>query len=165
MPASATRESRGTHLHPLSSTKIHLLPKNSRIDQKVESASNVHRYNPVPLVLSVNSYRLIALGRTPNGHLIPFINSNDQNKSIPDLPLSAIQSLRKFGQPLPCSHSPSKFCWHPHPGQSIPWQDFLASEDTKTKAYPYLKPSYWSQNANGNTWTLLGTNVPQWPYS
>jgi len=40
--------------------------------------------------------------------------------------------------PLPCSHTPSKFCWHPHTRKSILWKGFLTSEGSKTKGYPYL---------------------------
>lgn len=104
----------------------------------VKVASNAQHYNPAPLVLSVNSYRIIVQGCTPNVHLIPSGNANDQNKSISDLPFSVTESLRN-PVTLSCSHSPSKFYWHPHSDQSIPWQGFLTSEDTKTKAYPCLK--------------------------
>lgn len=86
----------------------------------------------------MNSYRIIVQGCTPNVHLIPSGNANDQNKSISDLPFSVTESLRN-PVTLSCSHSPSKFYWHPHSDQSIPWQGFLTSEDTKTKAYPCLK--------------------------
>ena len=137
----------------------------SKIHCKVKFSFNVHRYNLAPLVLSVNNYRLIVLGHTPNVHFIPSRNANDQNKYIIDLPFSATQSLGKSGHPLPCSHTPSKFRWHPHPRQSIPWQGFLTSEDTETKAYPCLKPSYRSYHAHGNQWTLFGTSFPQWPCS
>ena len=62
-----------------------------------------------------------------------------KKKFISSLPLFATYSLGKFDQPLMCSHSASKFRWHPHLGQSIPWQGFLASEDQATKAYTYLE--------------------------
>ena len=88
------RESKGSHLHPQSNTRIHLLPRKSRIHCKVKSASNVQRCNPAPLFLSLNSYQLIVPGRTPNVHLIPYGNANDQNKSIYGLPLFSTQSLR-----------------------------------------------------------------------
>jgi len=87
----------------------------------------------------VKSYQLNVLGHTPNVHLIPSRNANDQTKSIPSLPFSTTQYLKKSSQPFPCSHSHSKFRWHPHLGQSIPWKGFLKLEDTKTKAYPFLK--------------------------
>lgn len=93
MPISVTRESKGSHLYPQSNTRIHLLPRKSRIHCKVKSASNVQDYNPAPIVLSANSYRLIVLGHTSNVHLIPYGNANDQTKSIHDLPFSATQSL------------------------------------------------------------------------
>jgi len=72
-------------------------------------------------------------------NLIASGNANDQNKSIPNLPFSDTQSLEQSGYPLLCSHTPSKFLYLAHPGQSIPWQGFLTSKNTKTKAYPYLK--------------------------
>lgn len=50
---------------------------------KVKAASNFQRYNPVPLVLSVNSYRLIFIGNTPNVHLVPSRNSNDKKIYLP----------------------------------------------------------------------------------
>ena len=99
MPVSITRKSIGSHLHPKSNTRIHLLPKMSRIHYNVKSASNVQHYNPTPLFLSWNNYQLIVQGCTPNVHLIPYGNANDQNKSIYDLPFSATQSLRNLVTP------------------------------------------------------------------
>ena len=103
----STRESRGSHLHLQSNTRIHFLPRKSRIHCKFKS-SNVQCYNLVPLVLLLNSYWFIVPGRTPNLHLIPSGNANDQKKSSHDLPFSAIQSLEKSGHPF-CvvTHLPS----------------------------------------------------------
>ena len=143
-PYQSTRESRGSHLHPQGNAKIHLLPKKSIIHCHSQIASNVQRYNPVPLVLWVNSYQLIVWGCTPNVCLIPSRNSNGQNQYISDLPLSTTQSLGKSSHPLRCSHSPSKFPGIPYLGWSIPWQCFLASEDTKPMHIPTSKPSYRS---------------------
>lgn len=88
---------------------------------KVKVASNVQCQNPVLLVLSENSYRLIVLGHIPSVLLIPFGNVNDKKNTFPDLPFSATQSLGKYGHPLPCSHSPSMFPGIPYLGRSIPW--------------------------------------------
>lgn len=85
----STRESRSSHLHPQSNTRIQLLPRKSRIHCKVKSASNVQRYNPAPLILLANSHWLIVPGHTPNVHLLPSGNANDQKKSICDLPFFA----------------------------------------------------------------------------
>jgi len=131
IPTSTTRESRGSHLHPQSNTRIHLLPRKSKIHCKVKYASNVQRYNPAPLVLLVNSHWLIVSGHTPNVHLIPSGNANDQNKSI--------LVHRPIWSPLPCNHSPSKFLDIPYLGRSIPWKGFLTSEGQTTKEYTYLK--------------------------
>ena len=76
----------------------------------VKVTSNVQHYNLTPPVLLVKSYQPIVLGHTPNVHMIQSGYVNDQNKSIPNLPFSATQSLGKSCQFLPCSHSPSKFC-------------------------------------------------------
>jgi len=138
MSTYVTKESRGSYLHLQSNTKIHLLSRNSRIYCKFKYASIVQCYNPTPLVLLVNSYPCIVPGHTPNVHLIPSGNSNDQTKSILDFSFFTTQSLEQSSQPLLCSHLPSKFWWHPHLGNFIPWKGFLASEDTKNKAYPYL---------------------------
>jgi len=94
MLASITRESKGTHLHHRSNTRIHLLSRKSIIHCKVKSASNVQCYNIVPLVLSMNSYRLIVPGCAPNVHLIPYWNVNDRKD-----PSTVFPSL---------VHSPSK---------------------------------------------------------
>ena len=77
-PYQSTMESRGSHLHPQNNTKIHFIPKKSKIHDKVKFASNVQCYNPMPLVLSANSYRIIVLGHTLNVNLIPYGNANDQ---------------------------------------------------------------------------------------
>jgi len=72
--------------------------------------------------------------------------------------------------PMPL-HTPSKFRWHPRPRQSIPWQGFLALEDTKTKVYPYLKTIIsLPQNhhidhsmlmeINGHNWVPVSHNGP-----
>jgi len=61
-------------------------PRSPQPTVKVKSASNVQHYNLATLVLSMNSYRLIVPGHTPNVHLIPSSNANDQNKSIPTFP-------------------------------------------------------------------------------
>ena len=87
----------------------------------------------------MNSGELIVLGHTPNLHLMPSSNDNDQTNPFPNLPFSSIQSLRKSNHLLPCDHSPSKFLGIPYPGRSIPWKCFLASKGPKTKAYPCLK--------------------------
>ena len=63
----------------------------------------------MPLVLSVNNYYIIVPGHTPNVHMIPSGNANNQNKSIPCIPFSATQFLRKSSYPLMCGHTPSKF--------------------------------------------------------
>lgn len=52
---------------------------------------------------------------------------------------SLLHSPSGIQPPILCSHSPSKFPRHPHPRQSIHWQGFLASKDSNTKAYSYLK--------------------------
>jgi len=105
-------------------------------------ASNVQRYNPAPLVLSINNYWIILPGHTPNVHLIPSSNSNDQSKYIHNLPLFAIQFASKSVHPLLCSHSPSKFPRIPYLGRSIPLQAFLTLEYTKSRHIPTSKPSY-----------------------
>ena len=77
MSESAIRESRGSHLNPQNNTMVHLLPNKSRIHFHIQATYNVQHYNPMLLVLSVNSYQLIVLGCTPNLHLIQSRNSND----------------------------------------------------------------------------------------
>ena len=82
MPASTTMESIGSHLHPQSNIRIHLLPKKSKLPK-----SNLHPMSnatilvlPIPLV---NNYELVVQGNAPSMLLIPSSNANGQNKFIP----------------------------------------------------------------------------------
>ena len=76
------------------------------------------------LVLSLNSYQLIVPGRTPNVHLIPSSNANDQNKSICDLPFSTTQShenlVTSFVQSLTFQVPLAPPSWVVHPLARLP---------------------------------------------
>lgn len=165
MLPSTTRESKGSHIHPKSNTKIHLFARKSKIHCKVKSTSNVQHYNPLPLVLLVNSYQLIFPRCTPNVHLIPSGNANDQNKYIRDL-LSLLHSPSRIQSPLPCNHSPSKFCQHHYPRKSILWKGFLASEDITTKAYLCSHHTGHSMlmEINRHYWVPVSQNGPTLEY-
>ena len=128
MPTSTTREYRGSHLHPQSNTKIHLLPKKSRSHYHSHTTSNVKSYNLVPLFFSAKNYQPIVPGHTPNVHLIPYGNANDQNKYTLDLPFSATQSLEKFGHPFHAvTQLPSST------GTPIPGSPFLGKDSSHWK--------------------------------
>lgn len=58
---------------------------------------------------------------------------------FPSLPFSTMRSLGKYGHPLSCSHSPSKFPRIPFPRCSIPWKCFFASKGPTPKAFFCLK--------------------------
>ena len=58
-------------------------PISTESTAKVKLPSNVQRCDIAPLFLLVNSDRLIVPGHTPNVHLIPYSNSIDKKKSIP----------------------------------------------------------------------------------
>jgi len=152
MSTSATRESRGSHLHPQINTRIHLLPRKSTIHYKVKSTSNVQRYDPMPLVLSANNYQLIVLGHTTNVHLIPFGNVNDKKKSIP------WPSLLYYTVPwaiwsTPSMHSLTFQVPLAPPSQRVhPLERLPRIRDTKD-----IIPSYISYHDHGNQWILLGT--------
>ena len=114
-------------------------PGISKSTIKVKSASNVQHYNPTPLFLSVNSYRLIVLGHAPNVHMIPSSNANDHHQYILGLPFSSIQSLRQSGHPPSMQSLAFQFPQHPlsqaiHPLARLPCVKRLT-----TKAYTYLK--------------------------
>lgn len=161
MPASTTRESIGSHLHHQSNTRIHLLPRKSIIHCHIQTASNVQCYNPTPLFLSANNYRIIILWCTPNVHLIPFGNANDQRKYIPDLLFSSAQSLEKFSHPFyAITHLPSS------PTSSILGDRSLgkASSHRKFKQARHILTSnhhtdhIMLMEINGHYWVLVSQN-------
>jgi len=93
----------------------------------------------VLLIPSVNIYRLIISGHTPYVHMIPSRNANDQNQSIPQSSLRCNTMPWVIQSPPFVQSLTFQVPRHSLPERSIPWKYFLASEDLKTKAYPYLK--------------------------
>ena len=99
----------------------------------------------------MNSYQFFVPRRTPNVHLIPSSNANDQNKSISDLPFSATQSLENLVTPSV---------------QSLNFQVLLAPPSRVVHPLARLPHiERYNKHAHGNQWTLLGASVPQWPCS
>lgn len=141
---STTRGYRGLHLHTQSNTNIHLLPKKSRIHYKVKSPSNVQLDNHVPLVLSMNSYRLIVLRCTPKVHMIPSQNANDQKNPSPVFPSLLYSPL---GNLVKCFHVVTHFPSSAStPISSSPSLGKYSSHRKiqKLRNITTLKPSYWS---------------------
>jgi len=126
MIASATRESRGSYLHPQSNTRIHLLPRKSRIHCKVKYTFNVQRYNPAPLVLSTNSYRSLFQGTFLKCiwfHLAMLMTKKNISSTFPSLihnpssnlvtPFHVITHIpSSIGTPIPGSPSLGKVSSH-----------------------------------------------------
>lgn len=105
----------------------------------VKVASNVQQYNHAPLVLPVNNYWLIVLVCTPKIHMIPSHNPNDPNESIPCLPFSTTQSLRKSNHPFHVVTHIQSSPASPILGDTTLGKGFLALEGQMTKEYTCLK--------------------------
>ena len=140
MLASVNKGIRDSNLHSQSSTRIHLLPRKCRIQCESQS---LHLMSSITILHHLSSQWIVTdsffQGTLPLCIWFHMAIIMTKKKSILDLPFSATQTLGQSSHPLPCSHTPSKFRWHPHPEQSIPWKGFLTSEDTKTKVYTCLK--------------------------
>jgi len=92
-------------------------------------------------------------------HMAMIMTKTNPSVTFPSL----LHSPSGIQSPLPCSHSPSKFHWHPHPGQSIPWKGFLTSKDKKPRHIP-ASTHHTSHSMlieiNGHYWVPRSHNGP-----
>lgn len=163
IPISTIRESRGLHLHPQkqyqdsapSQEVQNLLPKSSCIQFLMLQCCAAF--------LSVNIYQLIIPRNTPNVHLIPSRNANDQNKSFLDLPFSATQSLGKSVTPFHAvTHLPSSLT---SPILGDPFLSKASSHRKVNNQGIYLRQNHHTSHSmlmeiNGHYWAPMSHNGP-----
>jgi len=116
------------------------------------------------LVLSVNNYRLIVPGYTPNVLLIPYDIANDQNKSIPCPSLLFYIVPQEIHSPPSCNHSPSNFPDIPLSRAIHPLARFLGIGRSKNKGTSLPQNHHNIYNMimriSGHYWVLVSHSDP-----